>query len=81
MTIVRGTVPVELFGQRDYGALLGRLAQPQFIAKAVAPLAMTLVLSLDPTRTISLYTLAGAGIAALCAYQLALRSRERHRPH
>jgi len=29
MTIVRGTVPAELFGQRDYGALLGRLARPQ----------------------------------------------------
>ena len=37
MTIVRGIVPAELFGRRDYGALLGRLAQPQFIARAVAP--------------------------------------------
>jgi hypothetical protein len=34
MTIVRGTVPSVLFGSRDYGALLGRLAQPQFILKA-----------------------------------------------
>ncbi|MEP7276968.1 MAG: MFS transporter, partial [Betaproteobacteria bacterium] len=40
MTIVRGTVPAELFGPRGYGALLGRLAQPQFVAKAVAPLAL-----------------------------------------
>jgi hypothetical protein len=81
MTIVRGTVPAELFGQRDYGALLGRLAQPQFIAKAIAPLAMTLVFAFDPTRMISLYALAGVGLVALGAYQLALRSRERHRVH
>ena len=27
MTIVRGTVPAELFGRREFGALLGRLAQ------------------------------------------------------
>jgi MFS family permease len=79
MTIVRGTVPAELFGQRDYGALLGRLAQPQFILKALAPLAMTLVFAVDPTRTISMYALLGVGVAALVAYQLALRSRSRRR--
>ena len=39
MTIVRGTVPAELFGHRGYGALLGRLALPQFVLKAVAPFA------------------------------------------
>ncbi|MEO8304934.1 MAG: MFS transporter [Betaproteobacteria bacterium] len=81
MTIVRGTVPAELFGQRDYGALLGRLAQPQFIAKAFAPLAMTLVFAVDSTRAISVYALCGVAIAALVAYQLALRSRTRHRLH
>ena len=81
MTIVRGTVPAELFGQRDYGALLGRLAQPQFIAKAMAPLAMTLVFAVDSTRTVSVYTLAGVALAAFLAYQFALRSRARHRLH
>ena len=71
MTIVRGTVPAELFGQRGFGALLGRLAQPQFIARAIAPLAVTLVFAIDPDRTVTLYTLAGVGLAALAAYQLA----------
>jgi len=37
MTIVRGTAPAELFGQRQIGSLLGRLARPAFIAKAIAP--------------------------------------------
>ena len=40
MTIVRGTVPAVLFGRRGYGALLGRLALPSFVAKAAAPLAL-----------------------------------------
>ncbi len=74
MTIVRGTVPGELFGHRHFGALLGRLARPQFVAKAIAPLALTLVFAVDPARTLSLYALAAVGLAALVAYRLALRA-------
>ena len=74
MTIVRGTVPGELFGHRQFGALLGRLARPQFVAKAIAPLALTLVFAIDPGRTLSLYALAVIGVAALVAYRRALRA-------
>ena len=77
MTIVRGTVPAEVLGHAGYGALLGRLAQPQFIARAIAPLALTLIFAIDPTRRISLYALAAIGILALAAYQFALRARQR----
>jgi len=73
MTIVRGTVPAELFGHRGYGALLGRLAQPQFIAKAAAPLALTLVFAVDPSRTATLAALVGSGFLALYAYRRAIR--------
>jgi len=73
MTIVRGTVPAALFGARDYGALLGRLAQPQFIMKAFAPVAVTLLFALDESRRVALYTLAVGGIAALAAYRIAIR--------
>ena len=73
MTIVRGTVPGVLFGSRDYGALLGRLAQPQFILKSFAPVAVTLLFALGDARRVALYTLAGAGIAALLAYRAAIR--------
>jgi MFS family permease len=79
MTIVRGTVPGELFGHRKFGALLGRLARPQFVAKAIAPLALTLVFAVDPARTLSLYALAAIGIAGLVAYRLALRANARGR--
>jgi predicted MFS family arabinose efflux permease len=77
MTIVRGTVPAELFGQRGFGALLGRLAQPQFIARAIAPLAVTLLFALDSGRTTALYTLTGLGFAALIAYRCAVRAHAR----
>jgi hypothetical protein len=77
MTIVRGTVPGVLFGSRDYGALLGRLAQPQFILKSFAPVAVTLLFALGDARRVALYTLAGAGIAALLAYRAAIRGRSR----
>ena len=72
MTSVRGTVPAELFGPRGYGALLGRLAQPQFIAKAIAPLALTLVFAVDASRNVSLWTLVACGGLALYAYQRAV---------
>jgi len=74
MTIVRGTVPGELFGHRQFGALLGRLAQPQFVARAIAPVALTLVFAIDPDRTLSLYALAVAGGIAFFAYRRALRA-------
>ena len=73
MTIVRGTVPAELFGHRDYGALLGRLALPQFILKAVAPFALTLLFLVDPAaRAVALRAAAARGsrsvaIDARCA--------------
>jgi predicted MFS family arabinose efflux permease len=75
MTIVRGTVPSALFGSRDYGALLGRLAQPQFILKAFAPVAVTLLFALDEARRVALYTLAVGGIAGFIAYRMAIRRR------
>ena len=36
-SIARGTVPLALFGQSGYAAVMGRLARPAFIGQAVAP--------------------------------------------
>jgi predicted MFS family arabinose efflux permease len=77
MTIVRGTVPAELFGQRDYGALLGRLALPQFLLKAIAPAALTLILVVDPARSATPFVLLLIALAALLAYRLALAAAAR----
>ncbi len=73
MTIVRGTVPAELFGRRGYGALLGRLAMPQFIARALAPAALAALLVIDRDRVTALAALVAAGLLALIAYRHAVR--------
>jgi predicted MFS family arabinose efflux permease len=75
MTIVRGTVPAEIFGRHAFGTLLGRLARPQLIARAVAPVALAACFAFDPARTITPYLLVLLGAAAFVAYRKALRSR------
>ena len=72
MTIVRGTVPEAIFGAHGYGALLGRLARPQFAARAGAPLALALVLAVDGARELAPWLLAAVAGCALFAYRRAL---------
>ena len=74
LTIVRGTVPGVLFGERDYGALLGRLARPQFMLKSVAPLVVTLLAGAGGGGRAAVVVLAAGGLAALASYQLAVRA-------
>jgi predicted MFS family arabinose efflux permease len=79
MTIVRGSLPAELYGRDGYGALLGFIAGPSFIGKAVAPFGFALL------ATASGYSLAIAGLAMLClialiAFQIAIRTAEPHPP-
>jgi hypothetical protein len=73
MTIVRGTVPAEIFGRHAFGTLLGRLARPQLIARAVAPVALAACFAFDPARTITPYLLVLLAVAAYAAYRKALR--------
>jgi MFS family permease len=75
MTIVRGTVPAELFGRNAFGSLLGRLARPQLIARAIAPVSLALCFPFDAARTITLAILVALGIASFVAYRKALRHR------
>ncbi|PTD96524.1 MFS transporter [Pseudothauera lacus] len=65
MTIVRGTVPGELFGRAAYGDTMGRLARPAFLAKAAAPLAIALLVA-DGSG----YDTMGAVLAAITALAL-----------
>jgi MFS family permease len=39
LTIVRGTVPAELFGREGYGAVAGALVSPGIVARAIGPYA------------------------------------------
>jgi len=75
MTIVRGTVPAELFGRAGYGALLGRLARPAFIAKAIAPVAFSLVVAAGLARGNAILALAGCSALSLLAYLFAVKKR------
>ena len=73
-TIVRGTVPAELFGHDDYGHLMGRLAFPSFIARALAPIALTFSGPPSLGHDFSVPLLVGAALLALLAYVIAIRS-------
>lgn len=70
-SIVRGTVPLQLFGPAGYGAMLGKLSAPGLVIKAAAPLAfavlieragqvpsMLLLIALSATAAIALFALA-----------------------
>jgi MFS family permease len=45
MTIVRGAIPVELYGRDHYGAVNGAMAAPVLVAKAAGPLLAALMFS------------------------------------
>jgi predicted MFS family arabinose efflux permease len=64
LTIVRGTLPLALFGSQGYGARMGLLARPMLFCQAMAPLAMAMVLSeLGPRMLLG--TLTSLAFAAL----------------
>jgi predicted MFS family arabinose efflux permease len=72
MTIVRGTVPAVLFGRDGYGALLGRLARPAFIARALAPAVFSLAMTAGLMRGNAILALGACAGLAVVAYQLAI---------
>jgi MFS family permease len=61
-SIARGTLPLALFGAKDYAALMGRIAMPALVAQAVSPSVGALLLELDGVRG---FMLALTGLAAL----------------
>jgi predicted MFS family arabinose efflux permease len=71
-TIIRGTVPKALFGDAAYGGLLGHLARPQFFARAVAPVTLSLLLGAHRSERVAPYAMVVMGVLALVAYRRAL---------
>lgn len=69
ISIVRGTVPLMLFGTADYGARLGRLTAIRVVTTAAAPFALAVLLArLGPAWALSGLVLIGlAGVVALIA--------------
>ena len=66
-SIVRGTLPLALFGRRNYGATLGRIASAQLIAASAAPFALSLLIDTGGT-TLALLVLAATGLVGLAAF-------------
>lgn len=73
LTIARGTVPAELFGSQQQGALLGALARPSFIAKALAPALFAAGLSAGFSLRSGLALLAVVSAGGLVCFGLATR--------
>ena len=69
LTIVRGTLPLRLFGAEGYGARLGMLARPILIAQAAAPLIAALMLDAVGARV----TLGLLCVLLLLAFAASLR--------
>jgi MFS family permease len=75
LTIVKGTAPVELFGAKGLGALLGHLSRAGLYAKAVAPASFTAMLAFGFTRNGALAALAAVSVAGMGSYAMATRAR------
>ncbi|MBD3788537.1 MAG: hypothetical protein IE922_16545, partial [Sphingomonadales bacterium] len=74
-SIVRGAVPVALFGVQGLGARLGRLAGIRNLLGAAAPFLFALMVAQAsmPLALAAMLALAGAGLGALIALHRALR--------
>jgi len=77
VTIVRGTVPAELFGRVGYGRILGNLAAPALFARAVAPLAFAPLASVQTAPTGWLVALLILAVLSATSFGLAVSSARR----
>lgn len=76
-TIARGTVPSALYGNEHHGALLGRLARPAFMARALAPVLFASAMAFVPGE-IAVAGLLVCAVLALVAYSRAVRAAAGH---
>ena len=76
MTIVRGTVPAEIWGREGYGGLTGLMATPVLLARAAGPFAAAGILVLAGGYLAVSLALAVVGLVSWGAFWMAVR-----RPH
>ena len=72
ITIVRGAVPLALFGTQGYGAVLGLIATPILLVNAFAPTLFALIVDIVGWQN-SLYALLGCSILTWLAIELMSR--------
>jgi MFS family permease len=77
MTIVRGTVPAEIWGHDGYGGLTGLMATPVLLARAAGPFAGAgILVAAGDYRAVTL-ALAGVGVFSWAAFAMAVRPATR----
>ncbi|WP_220808441.1 MFS transporter [Noviherbaspirillum aridicola] len=75
LTIVRGTLPQELFGRDNYGAIAGALGAPSLVAKALGPLAAAMIVGWNPEPSWLLGILLAVALFSLLCFMAAVRAR------
>lgn len=73
LTIVRGTVPQELFGRENYGAISGALAGPSLLSKAAGPLVAAMFMQAMAAPSALVLLLLGCALLSLAFYFAAIR--------
>ena len=73
MTIVRATLPAEMFGRENYGAANGALAAPVIVTRAGAPLAASLLWTASGGYNGVLWVLAASAVLATVLFYFAIR--------
>jgi hypothetical protein len=67
LTIARGTLPLAIFGPKDYGYRLGLIGAPARMAQAAAPLAFGLLIDLIGIKVLLVSSaLSLSALLALC---------------
>ena len=79
ITIVRGALPLALFGTEGYGKILGVLATPYLLINAVAPLAFALVIEYGGYG-LGQWTLLGFALISVVAMEILVIWYNRRRP-
>ncbi len=69
VTIVRGAVPLALFGAEGYGTMLGILATPQLLMSAVAPFAFAAIVEAFGARA-GLWVLVASAAVSFAAMEI-----------
>ena len=80
MTVVRGALPVELYGPDDYGAIAGALATPGLMARAIGPIAAALLWTAFGGYGGATAVLAAVGVLGAVAFAFATRLGGSHAP-
>jgi MFS family permease len=75
MTIVRGTIPVELYGRAHYGSVNGAMAAPVLISKALGPVAAAFAWGLFGGYNGVVAVLVTVGAFSLLFFLVAMRMR------